>query len=236
MPDTSGRARCLSIHHPHEKLHPMSSDRERTNLLKRAEARAIQFFCRHMPGWIYPDLLTAIGFCGSLIVCAGLWLARHRDQYFLLLSILGLAIHWFGDSLDGRLAYYRNTPRKWYGWALDINVDWTSACFIGLGFYFYLMTFKIVAFVFVVAYGGSMIVALLRYKITEKYTIDTFMFGPTELRLLLASVLLIELFRPNTLLQFGFAGSLILVIINTIDSYKVLKMADRKDRELKAAK
>ncbi len=189
-----------------------------------------------MPGWVYPDLLTIFGFFGSLVVCAGLWLARHINPRFLLLSIFGLVIHWFGDSLDGRLAYYRNTPRKWYGWALDINVDWTSACFIGLGFYFYLETFKIVAFVFVVAYGGSMIVALLRYKITDKYTIDTFMFGPTELRLLLATMLLIEFYRPKTLLQFGFAGSLILVIINTIDSYKVLKLADQKDRELKMAK
>jgi hypothetical protein len=162
--------------------------------------------------------------------------ARHSDRRFLMLSILGLALHWFGDSLDGRLAYYRNTPRKWYGWALDITVDWTSACFIGLGFYFYLETFKIVAFVFVVAYGGSMIVALLRYRISDKYTIDTFMFGPTELRLLLAAVLLIEFYRPNTLLQFGFAGSLVLVIINTIDSYKVLKLADQKDRDLKMAK
>ncbi|MGH7494401.1 MAG: CDP-alcohol phosphatidyltransferase [bacterium] len=214
----------------------MSQDRERTNILKRAEASAIQFFCAHMPRWVYPDLLTAIGFFGSLVVCAGLWLARHSDRRFLLLSILGLAIHWFGDSLDGRLAYFRQTPRKWYGWALDINVDWTSACFIGLGFYFYLTTFRIVAFVFVVAYGGSMIVALLRYKITEKYTIDTFMFGPTELRILLATVLLIELYRPNTLLQFGFAGSLILVIINSIDSYKVLKLADRKDRSQKETK
>jgi len=214
----------------------MSQDRERSNILKKAEARAIQFLCAHMPRWVYPDLLTAIGFSGSLVICAGLWLAKHRDRYFLLLSIFGLAVHWFGDSLDGRLAYYRKTPRKWYGWALDINVDWTSACFIGLGFYFYLATFKIVAFVFVVAYGGSMIVALLRYRITEKYTIDTFMFGPTELRILLATVLLVEIYRPDTLLQFGFVGSLILVLINLADSYKVLKLADQRDRNQQTAK
>ncbi len=214
----------------------MSNERERTNLLKRAEAAAIQFLCAHMPRWVYPDLLTAIGFGGGLVVCAGLWLARRGERMFLLLAILGLAIHWFGDSLDGRLAYYRNTPRKWYGWALDINVDWTSACFIGLGFYFYLPSFKIVAFVFVVAYGGAMVVALLRYRITDKYAIDTFKFGPTELRLVLAFVMLAEIYRPNTLLQFGFAGSVILILINAIDSYKVLQLANQKDREEKAAK
>ena len=214
----------------------MSQDRQRSNLLKRAEARAIQSLCAAMPKWVYPDLLTAIGFCGSLVVCAGLWLARRGERMFLLLSVAGLVLHWFGDSLDGRLAYYRNTPRRWYGWALDLNVDWTSACFIGLGFYFYLPSFKIVAFVFVVAYGGSMLVALLRYKVTDQYTIDTFKLGPTELRLLLAAVMLAEIYRPNTLLQFGFVGSLILVLINMIDSYKVLKLADHRDRQEKAAK
>jgi hypothetical protein len=119
---------------------------------------------------------------------------------------------------------------------LDINTDWTSACIIGLGFYFYLPAYKIVSFVFVVAYGGSMIVSLLRYKITNQYLIDTFKLGPTELRLLLAAVLLIEIFRRDTLLQFGLVGSLLLIIFNLVESYKVLKLANQKDREEKAAK
>jgi hypothetical protein len=105
---------------------------------------------------------------------------------------------------------------------------------MGLGFYFYLTNFRIVSFVFVIAYGGSMIVALMRYKVLNQYTIDTFTLGPTELRILLALVLLIEIFRRNTLLQFGFAGSLLLIVFNSIDSYKLLKLADQKDREEKA--
>ena len=214
----------------------MSSERERKNLLKNFERRLIEQLCERMPDWVTPDLLTATGFAGSLVIFLGLWLATFA-KIALLISVIGLAIQWFGDSLDGRLAYYRNRPRKWYGWALDLNTDWVSACVIGLGFYYYLPPeHRIVSFVFVVAYGGSMIVSLLRYRITDKYTIDTFFLGPTELRVLIAFVLLIEIFRANTLLQFGLVGSLLLIIFNLLETYKVLKMGDQRDQQEKAAK
>lgn len=206
-------------------------DRQRTNLLRNAEYRLIEQLCERMPRWVTPNMLTATGFLGSVVIFAGLCLANYFKG-FLLLSIIGFAIQWFGDSLDGRLAYFRKTPRKWYGWTLDLNTDWVSACVIGLGFYFYLPEHhRIVAFVFVIAYGGSLIVSLLRYKVTDKYTIDTFFFGPTEVRILLSLVLLVEIFRTNTLFQFGLIGSLLLVTFNLFESYKVLKHADQRDRE-----
>jgi phosphatidylglycerophosphate synthase len=210
-----------------------NQDRERSNMLRSAEHRLVQYLCARLPQWVTPDMLTAFGFFGSLVICAGLWWGE-RNRFFLLLSIVGLAIHWFGDSLDGRLAYYRNRPRKWYGWALDINADWTSACIIGLGFYFYLPVYKIMAALFVVIYGGAMIIALLRYKITNKYQIDSFYFGPTELRLLIAAVLLVEIFRPGALLHFSVAGSLLLVIFNLFELCRLLRLGDEKDRAEKA--
>jgi hypothetical protein len=213
----------------------VTGDRDRTNLLKNSESRAITYLCERMPEWVKPDMLTAVGFLGSVVVFLGLWLGTF-GKIFLLLSIIGLAVQWFGDSLDGRLAYYRNTPRKWYGWALDINTDWVSTCIIGLGFFIYLPHFKIVSFVFVVAYGGSMIVSLLRYKITGKYQIDSFFLGPTELRILIALVLFIEIFREDTLLQFGLFGALLLIFFNLLESLKVLKLGNERDRQEKAAK
>jgi hypothetical protein len=211
-----------------------NQDRERSNLLRSVEHRLVQYLCSRLPQWVTSDMLTAFGFFGSLVICAGLWLGE-SNRLFLLLAISGLAIHWFGDSLDGRLAYYRNRPRKWYGWALDINVDWTSACVIGLGFYLYLPVYKITAALFVVVYGGAMIIALLRYKITNKYEIDSFHFGPTELRLLLAVVLLAEIFRPDTLLQFSVAGSLLLIILNLFELGRLLRLGDEKDRAEKSS-
>lgn len=212
-----------------ERPGSIRGDRRRKNVLKDAEYGLIEAILPRLPGWVTPDLLTAFGLAGSLVIYAGLWLGREAGRGWLALSIFGLFIHWFGDSLDGRLAYYRKRPRKWYGWALDINVDWLSACIMGLGFFHYLPDLRIVSFVFVVAYGGSMIVALLRYKISDRYEIDTFGLGPTELRILLAGVILVEIWRPDTLLQFGLVGSLLLVFFNAVESWRVLKLGDARD-------
>ena len=89
---------------------------------------------------------------------------------------------------------------------------------------------------FVVAYGSSMIVSLLRYNITDKYYIDTFFWGPTELRILIALVLFVDIFRDDTLLQFGLVGALLLIFFNLLESLKVLKLGNERDQREKAAK
>ena len=63
-------------------------------------------------------------------------MAAYWDRLYLLLRAR-LIINWFGDSLDGRLAYYRNKPRKWYGFSLDITVDWFTTLLIGAGYAIY---------------------------------------------------------------------------------------------------
>lgn len=188
-----------------------------------------------MPSWVSPDMLTFLGIMGSLIVFTGLILGMTSKAY-LLLSILGLAIHWFGDSMDGRLAYYRNTPRKWYGWALDLNADWISICIIGLGFYFYFPTMKVLAFVFVVAYGGSMILSLIQYKINNKYIIDKASLGPTELRIIISLVLLVEIFLPYSLQVFAGSATIAMLFINVMESITLLREGDSRDKLEKALK
>lgn len=213
----------------------ISSDRARTNILKRAEYNLIQYLCERMPPWITSNGLTAIGLAGGGVVFLGLWLGKVH-VLLLLISILGLVINWFGDSLDGRLAYYRNIPRKWYGFSLDVVADWTSTFAIALGFYFHFPRYKVIPFVFVAAYGAAIIIALLRYKITDDYRIDTFRLGPTEMRILVAVMLLLEIFRPNTLFQFGIAGAGILIVMDFVELKKLLRLADKRDVHEKAGR
>ncbi len=209
-----------------------ANQRKRTNLLKNFEAKTIQFLCKHMPLWITSNMLTAIGFIGSIIIGIGLYMAK-ENKYWLLLSILGFAIQWFGDSLDGRLAYYRNIPRKWYGWSLDITIDWISVGIIGFGFYYYLELFPAAAFVFIFAYGWSMINALLKYKITDIYSIDASLVGPTELRFIICFFLILEIYIPHALTYFAIAGSAILIIINFVETNKIITYGDQRDIEEK---
>jgi len=202
--------------------------RERKHLLKELEFKTIEFLCPRIPHFITPDILTIIGLIGSLIVALGMAYAIY-NPIGLVISIFGFAIQWFGDSLDGRIAYYRNTPRKWYGWVLDINADWISISFIGLGFYFYLPQFKFLAFIFALAYGGSMILSLLRYKVNNQYIIDKGILGPTEMRIIICLILLIELVTHQAMLPFMIAGSAIMIVMNTIESVSVIRVGNLRD-------
>ncbi|QDW28220.1 CDP-alcohol phosphatidyltransferase [Pedobacter sp. KBS0701] len=210
------------------------SDRERTNILRKGEQRLILFLLKKVPGWITPNIMTGIGMFGSLIVFSAFVLGRFVSGNYLLAGILGLIINWLGDSLDGRLAYYRKIARKWYGFALDIVMDWLSIILIGFGYYFYAVgTTQIFAFLFVVLYGWSMIISQLRYKITGFYQIDSGHLGPTELRVIISIILITETFITGSITYFAIATTLLLLIINSIDTLKLLKAGDAKDREEK---
>lgn len=212
-----------------EDISHIFSTRKRTNLLRVPEQVAISFFVRRIPRFITSDMLTGMGFLGSLCILTGFLLAIHQI-HFLFLCVIGLFINWFGDSLDGRLAYYRNKPRKWYGYSLDIIMDWIDTVLIGVGYYFYAADFfKIVAFILVILYGWAMIIAQLRYKVTNHYDIDSGIFGPTEMRIALAIVIVLEFFFPQTLGYFAGGICLVLFLLNVIDSRKLLNMGNERD-------
>lgn len=218
-------------------LKSISQGRERTNLLRKYEQKAIAYLVQIIPGWISSDMLTGIGFVGSIVVLLAFILAATLGNAWLLLGVAGFFISWFGDSLDGRIAYYRKIPRKWYGFSLDLTVDWLGIILMGLGFLFYAPgNWKIVGFVFVVLYGWEMITALLRYKVTGNYSIDSGIFGPTEVRLVISALLVLEVLVQGSIQYSALVACVVLFIINLIDFVKLLGLADVRDREEKAKK
>lgn len=207
------------------------SDRKRTNILKKAEQSAIVFLLPKVPKFISPNLLTLIGAFGSGFVFLAFVLGAYLANWYLLLGIIGLAINWLGDSLDGRLAYYRNIPRRWYGFALDIIADWISIVLIGFGYYIYAENgTQVIAFAFVAFYGWSIIISQLRYKITNKYSIDSGLVGPTELRSIIAFILIAEVLFRGSIAYLAGLITVILLLINSVDSVKLLKLGDLKDK------
>lgn len=215
----------------------ISKDRKRTNILKESEQALIAYLVQRIPLWINSDGLTAIGFFGNLMVASSLVLGAYYSRFWLLLSILGFIINWFGDSLDGRIAYYRNKPRKWYGFSLDITVDWIGTILIGLGFMIYATgAWKYLGFLFVVLYGWEMITAQLRYKISGHYSIDSGIFGPTEVRIILGSIFIIEVFFPGSIYYLISIATAFLIYSNLVESRKLLVIADERDKEEKRTK
>ncbi|TKC65484.1 CDP-alcohol phosphatidyltransferase [Pedobacter hiemivivus] len=213
-----------------DDLKRVFQDRKRTNILNNLEQQTLSFLVTRIPSYISSNILTFLGTIGSVLVLVGFVLANYLDRSYLLIGIFGLALNWFGDSLDGRIAYYRNIPRKWYGFSLDIIMDWVSTVMIGLGYMVYAKNkYELIAFVFVVLYGWAMIISQLRYKITDVYTIDSGLVGPTEIRIILALIFVVEVVFGGLIGYFAGIICITLFFINILDTRKLLKLGDIRD-------
>jgi phosphatidylglycerophosphate synthase len=215
-----------------EVIESISHDRTRTNLLRKPEQWTIAFLIQHIPSWMSSNMLTAIGFFGTVIVFLSFILATYLDRNYLLLGVLGFMIIWFGDSLDGRIAYFRNKARKWYGFALDITIDWIGIILMGCGYIVYSKgIWELIGYAFVVMYGWEMIIALARYKITGKYSIDSGKFGPTEVRILVSAILVAEVLFKGSIIYSALLLTVILFIADISDTRKLLQAADGVDKK-----
>lgn len=159
--------------------------RAQLSLLAPLEKRTLLWLAARMPAAINPDHLTMLGLISLLGAGLSYWYAR-TNPAGLLLVIVFLILNWFGDSLDGTLARYRQRLRPRYGFYVDHVVDMFGTFFLlgGLGLSGYMSL--PVAMALVIAYFMLSIEVYL-----TTYTIGTFhlsfwKFSPTELRILLA--------------------------------------------------
>jgi phosphatidylglycerophosphate synthase len=213
----------------------ISSGRDRTNILRVSEQRSIAFLVQHIPDWISSNMLTGIGIFGNFIVFLSFFLATYYHRGFLLIGVFGFMISWFGDSLDGRIAYYRNKARKWYGFTLDLTTDWIGTILIGLGFILYVdQRFVWIGYLFIVLYGWELITTVLRYKIIGKYSIDSGLFGPTEVRIIVSAILITEVLSAGSINIIGIIACAGLLISNLLSFIKLLKQADDLDHTEKS--
>jgi phosphatidylglycerophosphate synthase len=167
------------------------------------ERPALRWLCAHMPAWVNPDILTAIGVCGGLIIAVGYWLSNF-DKNFLWLVDFGFVVNWFGDSLDGSLARYRKIERFQYGYFVDHTVDTftqTMIC-IGLGLSpFVGFNYAMLALVGYLQLG---ILTYVNTAVTGVFKISYGKIGPTEIRAAIIGVNAIFYFVSNPTIALSF--------------------------------
>ncbi len=170
--------------------------RQQEGLLARTEKKALIWFARHVPDRVNSDHLTLLGFLSMF--GAGLFYALSGTQTsYLHLVNACLVLNWFGDSLDGTLARYRNKLRPRYGFYVDHVVDTFGALFLlgGLGLSGY-MSERMALFLLI----SFLILSIEVYLAT--YCLGTFkisygFFSPTELRALLIVGNFFLLYKPK---------------------------------------
>jgi phosphatidylglycerophosphate synthase len=182
-------------------------------LTARMEKRALTWMAERAPQWVSSDQLTLLGLGAQ--IGAGICYALTRwDRRALLLVIVCLALNWLGDSLDGTLARVRRQERPRYGFYVDHVVDILGSvalmCGLGASGLLHWPTAMAMLIAFLVLSSES-------YLAT--YTLSCFqlsqgIFGPTEIRILLALGNLAALRNPystvfgHRVLLFDLGGTI----------------------------
>lgn len=209
------------------------------NMLAASERRLLNWLCARMPDWVTPDILTTIGFVGSLATFAGYALSSMHLAW-LWLAVVGYFINWFGDSLDGSLARFRKIERPDFGYFVDHSIDSFSNLIIVLGFGFSPFIRFDVALFGVAGYLLMSIHTFLAARVTDQFNLTYLTAGPTEMRLILiAMTIAMYVVGPKPPIWMGlsafdiFVGTLgiiliLLFLVHTIATAKRLNLPYKK--------
>jgi phosphatidylglycerophosphate synthase len=162
-----------------------SATRVQASIVTSAEKKALAWFAARMPGWVGSDHLTVLGFAAQIMVGVSYALSRY-NRIWLLWGILFLVLNWFGDSLDGTIARYRNRQRPRYGFYVDHVIDAIGTTVLCVGLAFSGLMTPLIAAALLVAFLLLAIEVYLATYTIGKFNLAFFHLGPTELRILLA--------------------------------------------------
>ena len=172
------------------------AQRIQTSLINGVERKALVWLAERQPRWVTSDFLTLVGTFGALLVGAGFVLTFYSINW-LWLSIAGLAINWYGDSLDGTLARVRNSQRPIYGYYIDHTIDCINEAlmFIGAGLS-PLMNLHLALALFIL-YLFLTINVSMNAHLKSEFRLTYAKLGPTEFRILIALGCLVLIAFPT---------------------------------------
>jgi len=165
-------------------------------LWRPLERPALAWIVARLPAAVTPDHLTAIGIAGAFVAFAGYVLSA-RDPAFLWLANAGLAVNWFGDSLDGTLARYRRIERRRYGFFIDHSTDLLSEVLLALGLGLSSYVRFEVACLALIAYLLMAVLTFVQTVIKGTLQIAFAGIGPTEVRVGMIILNLLMLVLPS---------------------------------------
>ena len=174
------------------------AERHLAGLTARAEKSTLLWLAPRTPGWVTSDHLTLLGL-GAMAACGAFYALAGRLPWLLLLVNVALVFNWLGDSLDGTLARHRGVERPRFGFYVDHLADAFGALFVLGGLALSGLMSPLVATAFLAAYYLLAIETYLATYAIGRFKISWGPVGGTELRILLAAVNVLVLFRPRML-------------------------------------
>lgn len=169
--------------------------RIQTSLLNGAEKKALVWLAKRQPNWATSNMLTFIGTMGAILCAVGFGLANYNLQW-MWLSVAGLAINWYGDSLDGSMARVRHTQRPVYGFFIDHNVDIFTIIVMCVGAGLSPIVRMDVALLVLVAYLAISAHTYIGTILKNEFKLTYGKLGPTEFRVIAAICIIFLIYFP----------------------------------------
>ena len=174
------------------------AERIQKSILNAAEKKALVWLAQRQPKWMTSDLLTAIGSLGALLIGLGFYFASNNPN-FLWLTIFGLFVNWYGDSLDGTLARVRKIERPIYGYYLDHTVDCINELMMFLGLGLSSLMHLNLALLITIAYFLITINVSVNAHLKSEFRLTYAKLGPTEFRIIGAILCVLLMYIPGAL-------------------------------------
>jgi len=170
--------------------------REQTSVLAPLERAVLRGLARRMPACVNSDYLSLLGLVSMFLAGVGYALSRQNPLMLHVVNVL-IFLNWFGDSLDGTLARYRDRQRPRYGFYVDHIIDTFGTMFLifGLALSGY-MTERVAAGMLIVFLMLAINSYLAAYSL-RIFKISQWKMGPTEMRLLLIIGNIFLIYRPH---------------------------------------
>jgi archaetidylinositol phosphate synthase len=220
----------------------IAMERRHLALTAKVEAKILDFLVAKLPSWASPDFLTITALLSAILGSIFYILCAKSLNYLLAINFL-IGVHWFADSLDGRVARYRKISRPQYGYYIDHLLDSASISLLVGGVTASAIT-QTTAGVWILALMLiSLINCFLKARIFNVFELSISRVGPTEARLILiiANTLvflsgdpLISIFnQPVKLMDiFFYLTAAILLAILIPEITRTAVKLDKEDRSL----
>ena len=170
--------------------------RDHRSVLASAEKRLLIAIAHRLPRAVHSDHLTTLALVAMGLAALGFGLMR-ASPWGAALVLAGLALNWFGDSLDGTVARVRGHERPRFGYYVDHVIDLAGTAALLAGLAGSGLMSPLLAVAVLAAY---LLVSAESYLATHAvgiFRMSWMGFGPTELRLLLAAGALYATAHPT---------------------------------------
>lgn len=169
--------------------------RIQTSLLNALEKKVLVAIATRMPRKVTSDTLTLMGVAGAIVTFLGFLLSNLSLQW-LWLVVAGLALNWYGDSLDGTVARVRKTQRPIYGYFLDHNVDVLNEALVFIGAGLSPIISLPVALFALSGYFAISIYTYICQVVKDEFRLTYGKMGPTEFRMVIQLLCICFMYVP----------------------------------------